>query len=94
MAKLPGVSHRHAVRAFKKAGFWVVREGKHISMTDGDRIIEYVILPPEVVQEAYGRFVDRLPEEQKAIWIEHYFSKGNIKETFGDVLATIRCEFG
>jgi predicted RNA binding protein YcfA (HicA-like mRNA interferase family) len=39
MAKLPGVSHRRAVRAFKKARFWVVREGKHISMTDGERII-------------------------------------------------------
>ena len=39
MARLPGVSHRRAVRAFKKAGFWVVREGKHISMTDGERII-------------------------------------------------------
>ena len=39
MAKLPGVSHRRAVRAFKKVGFWVVREGKHISMTDGERII-------------------------------------------------------
>ena len=39
IAKLPGVSHRRAVRAFKKAGFWVVREGKHISMTDGERII-------------------------------------------------------
>jgi predicted RNA binding protein YcfA (HicA-like mRNA interferase family) len=39
MARLPGVSHRRAVRAFKKAGFWIVREGKHISMTDGERII-------------------------------------------------------
>jgi predicted RNA binding protein YcfA (HicA-like mRNA interferase family) len=39
MAKLPGISHRRAVKAFKKAGFWVVREGKHISMTDGERII-------------------------------------------------------
>jgi len=27
------------VRAFEKAGFRVVREGKHISMTDGQRII-------------------------------------------------------
>jgi len=42
MPKLPGVPHRRAVKAFKKAGFWVVREGKHISMTDGERII---ILP-------------------------------------------------
>lgn len=39
MPKLPGVSHRRAVKAFEKAGFWVVREGKHISMTDGERII-------------------------------------------------------
>jgi predicted RNA binding protein YcfA (HicA-like mRNA interferase family) len=42
MAKLSGVSHRRAVQAFEKAGFRVVREGKHISMTDGGRII---ILP-------------------------------------------------
>ena len=39
MPKLPGVSHRRAVKAFEKASFWVVREGKHISMTNGDRII-------------------------------------------------------
>ena len=39
MAKLPGISHRRAVKAFKKAGFWIIREGKHISMTDGERII-------------------------------------------------------
>jgi len=39
MPKLPGVPHRRAVKAFKKAGFRVVREGKHISMTDGERII-------------------------------------------------------
>ncbi len=39
MPKLPGVPHRRAVKAFEKVGFWVVREGKHISMTDGERII-------------------------------------------------------
>ncbi len=39
MPKLPGISHRRAVKAFEKAGFWVLREGKHISMTDGERII-------------------------------------------------------
>jgi predicted RNA binding protein YcfA (HicA-like mRNA interferase family) len=39
MAKLPGLSHRRAVAAFKKAGFRVVRQGKHTSMTDGQRII-------------------------------------------------------
>jgi len=37
--KLPGINHKEAVKAFKKAGFKVVREGKHISMSDGRRII-------------------------------------------------------
>ena len=39
MPKLHGVSHLRAVRAFEKAGFRVVRKGKHISMTNGERII-------------------------------------------------------
>jgi predicted RNA binding protein YcfA (HicA-like mRNA interferase family) len=39
MSKLPGVPHRRAVKVFEKAGFWIVREGKHISMTNGERII-------------------------------------------------------
>jgi len=33
---------------------------------------EYVIFTPEVIREAYGRFVERLPEEQKPIWVEDY----------------------
>jgi predicted RNA binding protein YcfA (HicA-like mRNA interferase family) len=37
--KLPGVSHLVAVRALKKVGFRVARQGKHIVMTDGNRII-------------------------------------------------------
>ena len=39
VALLPGVPHHRAVRAFEKAGFQIVREGKHISMTNGERII-------------------------------------------------------
>lgn len=39
MPKIPGVSHTRAVRALEKAGFRVVREGKHIVMTDGKRIL-------------------------------------------------------
>ena len=39
MPKIPGISHQRAVKAFEKAGFKVVRQGKHISMTDGIRII-------------------------------------------------------
>ena len=39
MPKLPGVNHLDAVRALEKAGFRVVRQGKHIVMSDGVRII-------------------------------------------------------
>ena len=39
MPKLAGISHRRAVRAFEKAGFWILREGKHIAMTNGERVI-------------------------------------------------------
>ena len=39
MAKLQGIQHRRAVKAFEKAGFQVIREGKHISMVKDDRII-------------------------------------------------------
>jgi hypothetical protein len=37
--KLPGISHLHAVRAREKAGFKVIREGKHVVMSDGRRIL-------------------------------------------------------
>jgi len=37
--KLPGVNHLNAVRAFEKAGFRIVRQGKHVVMSDGARII-------------------------------------------------------
>lgn len=39
MPKLAGINHLNAVRALEKAGFWVARQGKHIVMTDGNRII-------------------------------------------------------
>lgn len=39
MAKLPGINHRDAVRALEKAGLRIVREGKHIVMTDGVHIV-------------------------------------------------------
>jgi predicted RNA binding protein YcfA (HicA-like mRNA interferase family) len=32
---IPGINHRAAVRALERAGFRVVREGKHIVMSDG-----------------------------------------------------------
>lgn len=39
MPRIPGVNHQDAVRALQKAGFRVVRQGKHIVMTDSVRII-------------------------------------------------------
>ena len=39
MPKLPGVQHLDAVRALEKAGFRIARQGKHIVMTDGIRIL-------------------------------------------------------
>jgi predicted RNA binding protein YcfA (HicA-like mRNA interferase family) len=39
MPKLAGISHQRAVKAFEKAGFRIVREGRHISMVKDDRII-------------------------------------------------------
>jgi predicted RNA binding protein YcfA (HicA-like mRNA interferase family) len=39
MPKLPGVNHLAAVRALGKVGFQIARQGKHILMTDGTRIV-------------------------------------------------------
>ena len=39
MSKLSGINHLQAVNAFKKAGLAIARQGKHITMTDGERII-------------------------------------------------------
>jgi hypothetical protein len=36
---IAGVSHLRAVRAPERAGFRVVRESRHIVMTDGRRIV-------------------------------------------------------
>lgn len=39
MGKLPGIPHLKAVRALERAGFYILRQGKHIVMTDGQRIL-------------------------------------------------------
>ncbi len=35
MPRLPGVNHLDAIRALEKAGFRILRQGKHVVMTDG-----------------------------------------------------------
>jgi len=37
VSRIPGVNHLDAVRALEKAGFRVLRQGKHIVMGDGTR---------------------------------------------------------
>ena len=39
MPKLPGVNHLDAIRALEKAGYSVLRQGKHVVMGNGSRIL-------------------------------------------------------
>ena len=39
MGKIPGIAHQRAVKALEKSGFRIARQGKHIVMTDGIRIL-------------------------------------------------------
>jgi predicted RNA binding protein YcfA (HicA-like mRNA interferase family) len=39
VGKIPGVNHLDAVRALEKAGFAIVRQSKHIIMSDRVRIL-------------------------------------------------------
>jgi predicted RNA binding protein YcfA (HicA-like mRNA interferase family) len=39
MPKYPGVNHLNAIRALEQAGFRIVRQGKHVVMSDGVRIL-------------------------------------------------------
>jgi predicted RNA binding protein YcfA (HicA-like mRNA interferase family) len=37
--KIPGINHLDAIRALERAGFQIRRQGKHIVMSDGIRIL-------------------------------------------------------
>jgi predicted RNA binding protein YcfA (HicA-like mRNA interferase family) len=39
VSKLPGINHLRAVGALEKAGFRILRQGSHIVMTDGIRLL-------------------------------------------------------
>ena len=39
MTLIPGVNPPAAVRALERAGFRVIRQGRHIVMSDGSRIV-------------------------------------------------------
>ncbi len=37
MPRIPGVHHLDAVRALERAGFHIIRQGRHVVMSDGTR---------------------------------------------------------
>lgn len=37
--KIAGINFRAAVDALQESGFWILREGVHVIMTDGTRIL-------------------------------------------------------
>ena len=39
MSKISGINHLDAVRALEKAGFRIIRQGKHIVMNNGERML-------------------------------------------------------
>ena len=39
MPKIPGVSQRAAIAALQKAGFQIIRQGKHVIMANGVRTL-------------------------------------------------------
>jgi predicted RNA binding protein YcfA (HicA-like mRNA interferase family) len=39
MPGIPGINHLAAIRALEKFGFRVARQGKHVVMTNGERIV-------------------------------------------------------
>ena len=39
MPKLPGIPHQQALRALGKAGFVILRQGKHTVLHDGERTV-------------------------------------------------------
>ena len=42
MPKLPGINHLDAVKAFQKSGFRILRQGKHVVMSDG---VHFITIP-------------------------------------------------
>ena len=39
MPRIPGIHYATAIRALQKAGFQVIREGRHTVMSDGVRLV-------------------------------------------------------
>jgi predicted RNA binding protein YcfA (HicA-like mRNA interferase family) len=40
MPRLPGISQKNAIRVLEKMGFEIIRQGKHVTLSDGVRIVQ------------------------------------------------------
>ena len=39
MPRIPGINHQAAIRAFERIGYRVIRQGKHVVMSNGSNIL-------------------------------------------------------
>lgn len=66
MPRVPGVNHLRAVRALGRAGFRIARQGKHVVLTDGRRIVTVPRSNP-VNAHTMGRIV-----QDAGLTVEHF----------------------
>ena len=69
MPKLPGLGQRDAVRVLEKRGFRIVRQGKHLTLSDGVTMVQ---VPRHTVINAYtmghiARTAGLTPDEFRAL---------------------------
>ena len=50
MSKLPGIGQKDAVRVLEKCGFRIIRQGKHITLSNGAVMVQ---VPRHTVINAY-----------------------------------------
>jgi len=91
MPKIPGISPAQAVRALEKVGFRVIREGKHIVISDG---LTRLTIPRHNSINAYtmgaiARDADLTPEEFKKAPVTGDGSSRHSSSVFERTPATI-----
>jgi len=69
MPRFPGIGQKDAVRVLEKRGFRVVRQGKHITLSNGTTMVQ---VPRHTVINAYtmghiARVAGMTPDEFRAL---------------------------
>lgn len=80
MPKIPGVNHLDAVKALEKAGFRILRQGKHIVMSDGVRILT---IPRHNPVNAFTMGVSRVMRASRLSSLGNFFELGAIQQALG-----------